>query len=339
MISRVTLATLIVFVATGAFAAQSRLTGIRYNISGSNSKVTLLFTSSILYSASRTPDGVTLMLRNTEIGSPPGEAHLNFKSGNVRLVAVKRIGSDSASIAIVLRNPGRVEYSSSESSHALFIDVTGTAPAISEAAAKRQNHVRVSASRRGAADMPAHAVEKTVSVAQLASPSSPVPPPGDETSTGAIVMVMLFSVIIGGIGTLGTLWLYIRRTNGHDGRKENVAEPLDEVQTLLTLPRPAQPAQERHAPAPVEPETDQGPSLSLAERFQRSRGEIDFVLHLSSGAYGNNRGKKLEHADPASLTVSQRAIVAKRLGVGQGEVELMAKISRMKQRGAEEQHD
>lgn len=343
MISRPALFILILAWSAGAFAGQSRLTGIRYNIRGSNSRVTLLFTDAILYSANKTPDGVMLMLRNTEIGSPPGEAKLDFKSGNVRRVEVTKVGKDSAAVSIVMRNGGRVEYSSSEVSHQLYVDVNGTqlgAPAgLSSKLESARGKKHVSPLPPVAKGEDLRVVGNPIAEAQMEPPTADPTGGRNASSTGATILAVIISVIIGGIGTLTILSLYVRQRlvpRPQQQRMEETEGGMSQTQFSIPPP-PAIPFVSQAEEKAVLAEDDS--SLSLAERFQRSRGEIDFALHLSSGAYGHERGKKLAGTNPAALTGAQRAVVAKRLGVGQGEVELMAKISRMKQHGMEERHD
>jgi len=111
----------------------------------------------------------------------------------------------------------------------------------------------------------------------------------------------------------------------------------------FSLPRVTEivpPDQERSAVQFSQPETDGDDSaLTLAERFKRSRSELDFAIQLSSLPYPNPTGKELIATQAASLSKAQRTVIAKKLGVGRGELDLIANLSRMQEQAKERNHD
>jgi hypothetical protein len=342
-------AVLLVLPLTGS-GETSQLNGIRYSVREMKSRVTFRFTGTVAYSAGKSDNVITLVFREVSVGSPPGEARLSFVSGAVQGVDLRRAGKDSAVATIRLRNDDRVEYSSSEDGHALYVDVLGG----TERAALTVGTGRTSSSTPQKAvkkiepsSLPGEVIKASVreeEASPLSHPAQSAPDRLRPPETGVLISILL-SLTVSSVGTIAILWFYVRRRNGkHSGDLQpgNTAT-LELALGTLSLPRLSVPATPDPEESPVRPsggETEgDDPGLALAERLQRSRSELDFAIQLSSIPYPNGLGRELTATHAASLSKAQRTVVAKKLGVGRGELDLMANLSRMKDQAKEGNHD
>lgn len=337
-------------------AESSRLTGIRYNVRETKSRVTFRFTGTMFYSADKKGDIITLVFRNVSVGSPPGEARLSFVSGTVQGVTLHRAGKDSAIASIRLRSDDRVEYSSSENGHDLYVDVVGSghragvrqssaAAASASPAQKTPESVAISPPPAEVSSNKIQNVDQPVPVPELEKYAGRTMPARQESSDPGLLISILLSLTISSAGTIAILWLYVRRQcvkqHSEVGPADRIApESAAEGFSLPQLSVPATPDPFGSPVLSALPDAEgDDPGLALAERFQRSRSELDFAIQVSSVPYPNGVAKTLAGKDAALLTKAQRTVVAKKLGVGRGELDLMANISRMQEQAKEANHD
>lgn len=339
------LAVLFILPCTGN-GESSELTGIRYSVRDAKSRVTFRFAGTVNYSAGKSENIITLVFPGVSVGSPPGEARLNFVSGAVQGVDLRRVGRDSAIATIRLRSDDRVEYSSSEDGHALYVDVLGgehTSGVYPGATQGPSSPPRESAQKASTFPVARKAIEDPVHEEQTAPQiqSAPGAPDRQGTRTAGLFLSVLLSLTVSAAGTIAILWFFVRRKKRVSDRRPADA-PGSEPETL-SLPRLSLPATQDPQESTVRsslPEVEEdNPGLDLAERFQRSRSELDFAIQLSSMPYAHGLEKELTGTHAASMTMAQRTVVAKKLGVGRGELDLIANLSKMKEHAKEGNHD
>ncbi len=323
--------------------APSELNGIRYNVQPTRSRVTFRFTGTVTYSAGKRDDVITLVFRNVTVGSPPGEARLRFVSGAVQGVRIQSTGKDSAIATIHLRNEDRVAYSASDDGNALYVDVLGGGQRTAAVNIAGKTSATATETEKNSLS-PGVPFAAPVTAERTVPPGPPAPrraDPGPSSGSGLLISVLI-SLIVATAGTLVILRFTVRHWNGkRDAGIQPMGATLD-VRTF-SLPRVTEivpPDQERSAVQFSQPETDGDDSaLTLAERFKRSRSELDFAIQLSSLPYPNPTGKELIATQAASLSKAQRTVIAKKLGVGRGELDLIANLSRMQEQAKERNHD
>jgi hypothetical protein len=346
MIVRAAILLVLFFLTPSAGSGEpSELNGIRYNVQPTRSRVTFRFTGAVAYAAAKRDSIITVVFRNVTVGSPPGEARLSFVSGAVQGVRIQRAGNDSAIATIHLRKRDRVEYSGSDDGSALFVDVLGDRQETA-AVDEEKPLAHIGESKPSHESPPITADPVTLAVAAEQATASGLPThrtvdPQRPSDSGVLISVFI-SLIVATVGTLAILRFAVRKENRKRDAEIQLMDTMPEADTL-SLPRVtelslAEP--EELSARFSQTETDaEDPALTLAQRFRRSRSDLDFAIQLSSLPYPNPSGKELIATEAASLSRAQRTILAKRLGVGRGELDLIANLSRMQELAKEKNHD
>lgn len=351
----------------GFSGEMNMLHDLRYVVVGERGRVTLSFRGAARYAAERDSNIVTLRFENTRVSSPPGAARLNFAAGGVRRVVIERIGADNASVTLTLRDNTHSSYSSSESGNQLYVDVMMKSrvpariihntmavppkkriarPAFAPSAPVSQRPARPVTGETESGRDPQVGQNKAsvVNIARTQDASvesgpkhsnAGIRPPTRQNGTVFAIVISFGSALV---GTAGILWFLSRRARAQGNSTLNLTSERTERYERKEVPRPSAAEAAKQGQVhwtaggreEIEISADEE-TLHLAESFQRSRGDLDLAFQVSSGAYAHRVQKMLNHGRQVSLTRNQRVIMAKKLGVGMGEFELMAQLGRLKE--------
>ena len=325
-----------------AYAAagdQATLTGIRYNIQPDRSRVTLQFTGEPEYTTDERGDGVILRFRNATVAPKPGAARLTFVSGAVEKVSVHRIGEDSLAVIIDLRDNCHYALHAGADG-ALIVDAFRPGNLVQARRSTVAKKDPVPADHIPAVHKvtPVVAPDSLLAVSDSATVTEETPLKGD-TAEAVNPVLLAFSAVLALACSTALGWMYIRyrRFVGRAVRTTVTVPatvdvppdtPVDDepVDSRPALRIPSAPLLDEADAADGGHGDDEDVISSTAGKFGRSKGEIGFAVHKKESLTGQRLTKKLSPAAVRTMTKTQRIALARKLGVGVGELDLMARL-------------
>lgn len=325
------------------------LTDVRYSTQAGYSRVTLLFRGEVRYSPLASDGGVRLGFSHTGVAIPLKARRQLLNSGLVTAISVSPLPGDSTIVSLTLRPATTYRCVLPASGNALFVDVLPTGgqsalPRPSIASTRRETPMKSEPHTAAAVQSHVPSVHPVIDIPGVAREqlrAEPTPPPSRAhmqqsapaslTPAAALALSAIVVVILTGSGA--ALALAFRSKPG----KPPVTAPRA-VRSPVALPFQSEP--EREIAARVlpedEPEEDDEPqfahetSLQLARPFRRSSEEITLARRIHDRTTPQLSAVRMEETLTRATTPSQRLRFARKLGVGQGEMDLAVKLRSMR---------
>jgi hypothetical protein len=225
----------------------------------------------------------------------------------------------AASCALPAVSAPGADTSASDTIHAVR-----TAP---QHAAARQDSAAhpVRAAKR---KMPPIDIRALASGQATTAPGTPVAPavrPAERTSGFTALVAAL---VVAGSSTMLILLAIARR----GGRKRTVSLPVPDAVTA------AETDVEEPVALPESTDDDEETLFGVGGDLRNARGEFDLAMRLHSGSMGDGARRSARSACTPDATTAQRVKVAKRLGIGRGEIDLALRLQKLESVPAEEEH-
>jgi|GEM_PF-3288538 len=156
-----------------------------------------------------------------------------------------------------------------------------------------------------------------------ASESAPASP--RQGSSGAGLPVLLAAVLVAAVST-ALILVFVARASGRGNGSPAVPPPPREE----AVSSPAEPEGVVYAgePGGSVPEEEDG-YFGVGRGLRGARGEMALAVRLHSGAMGDGSGRSARSACGADATNAERVKVAKRLGIGRGEIDLALRLRKL----------
>jgi hypothetical protein len=161
----------------------------------------------------------------------------------------------------------------------------------------------------------------------------PVLPKSDESESHSTTLAAMFLVVIAVCIALGGTFAVLFLASRQSGRKvEKIEEDIQDEpgqRTSLLIPvndakESVQPKEESSFDCLEEEES----AIELAQRFHRGQGEMKFALNLQSRGKEHSRIEKLVHSRSFGKLNGNKKRLAKRFGIGNGEVDLAFRLQK-----------
>jgi hypothetical protein len=348
-----------------ALAAQVSLKDIRYDVQSGSSRVTLVFDGEVRYSPIAAEGSIRIGLSNTSVAIPARARRQSLSSGPASAITITTLPDDSVIVAIALHGSATYRCILPASGNALYIDIIGTgdgaaarhatqvprerpAPAKSKGATMMGALLRVPAQPSAAKSAPA-----TAKVAEPA-PSEPNRSAGvvdisailrdqmradsrqhtarerlnvqalSPVAAGAISLVIVLMLTGSGLA----LAFVFRKPPVRPPAAAQPVQPEPSVE-LLVDSKPALPRRELPVDEPDDSDESRfahETSLQLARTFRRGSEEITLARRLHDHASPQLSGARMEEKLGRTTTPDQRLHIARKLGVGRGEMDLAMKL-------------
>jgi hypothetical protein len=269
----------------------------------------------------------------------PDAGRVDTRNSIVKSIVVEALSHGSVNMRIVLRGPAHHRIVEPDQSGLLYVDVYSDAPMLSpkpmtaiHERMKRKNPVMQGERRTPLVDIAA-IVRNQVGTPEVRQTESKTVEPVLRTNSfeaksglqrlyGILFAITL--VVGAAVSVVGVIYVRMKR------RERNKGEPTQQevVPEQSFVDAPA--FDQEHVMAPVEEqEAHADPDahmLLFAERFHRSQGEFHLTYTIEKEKSPRSAVKSLLHNGNNVETKSQRVKMAKKLGVGQGEVALAANL-------------
>ncbi|HTY59144.1 MAG TPA: hypothetical protein VMF59_10015 [Bacteroidota bacterium] len=199
-------------------------------------------------------------------------------------------------------------------------------PAPRTAAARTDSAARVSPAAKAPRPAVKAARKPPIDVRALASEQTnagfenhtAAPVQAGERKSGVFALVS--ALIVAGVSTLLILLLVARRS----ARRRIPSAPVS-----VTAPLAGEEETEE-SPLPADAQAEEEDSFFGVGRDLRSaRGEMDLAMRLHAGSMGDGSRRRARSACSADATIAQRVKVAKRLGIGRGEIDLALRLQKL----------
>jgi hypothetical protein len=280
--------------AAGGEGGGAVLNGLHYNTLGPSSRFLVGFTGSLRYTAVAGGSRLVIGCSSTQVGSPPGAARLTFNDGGLQSAVVERVASDSAAIILTLRPGMTASVSLPAGSAALCIDVKKGKTAPVDVRALYEAEMRAGAEAAGPLPAP---------------PRGPAPP------------VFAISLVIAAASTVLIMLVVYRAMRRRPISPALPAAPVscdDGVEE-----------EELRVPEAAESPDDEDAFYGVGRDLRSTRGEFALAMRLHSGSMGEGSRRSARGACSADATTAERVKVARRLGIGRGEIDLALRLRKL----------
>jgi hypothetical protein len=348
-----------------AVAAQVSLKDVRYSAQSGSSRVTLVFDGEVRYSPVAAEGSIRLGLSNTSVAVPAKARRQLLSTGLASSITITTLPDDSVVVVVALKAPATYRCILPASGNSLYVDIIGTGGGAAVQRTARDSQDRPAPLKsRGATMMgalsriPARPAAPKSTPVSAKSAEVASGEPGRSTSVVdisailreqmhsdmsqtatrqqvntrelspvvAVTLSVLIVLVLSGSG-LALAFVF---------RKRSVR--------AVAPPRPAPPAPQAEPPVDSlpasprreflldEPEDDDESrfahetSLQLARTFRRGSEEITLARRLHDHASPQLSGVRMEEKLGRATTPDQRLHIARKLGVGRGEMDLAVKL-------------
>jgi hypothetical protein len=339
----------------------SRLTNIGYSMRDTVSRVTFSVEGKISYVLMQSADTLVIRCAGMKAEKPLQELNRSIEAGLIRSVSVATRPDDMLDIIVGLRRPAPFRMKHVESSNSLALEVLGRAPtAVSnvsspkekslpgkkEIARQSPKHVSREAgsppTRQSVVDIAA------IARAQVDPEKGSVPPMTGSTQKHAGAHPLTSGLILAALAAwpLATIAaiLILKNQQKRSRRQAEVAPArvpdavLRSLEPVAVMPidlSPSMPEAVAEEPVlvPEEVKPDEGladydHSFQIAQSLIQGNEQYALAKRFATESSELNR-KRIRKACAAKTARTHRVRVAKRLGVGKGEVELAIKLRDM----------
>ena len=270
------------------------LNGLHYNTLGTSSRFLVAFTGTLRYTAVAGGSRLVIGCSSTQVGSPPGAARLAFNDGGLLSAAVGRVTPDSAAIILTMRPGMTASVSLPAGSSSLCIDVKKGKTAPVDVRALYESEMRANA-----------------------EPVTPVPAP----VRTPVPPVLAIAIVIASVST-SLILLFVYRA----ARRPSVSRPP------LAMPLPREEARDEEEPRVTSadaPLDEEDAFYGVGKDLRSSREEFALAMRLHSGSMGEGSRRSARSACSADATTAERVKVARRLGIGRGEIDLALRLRKL----------
>jgi hypothetical protein len=348
-----------------AEAAQVNLKDVRYAVQSGSSRVTLIFDGDIRYSPLAAEGSIRLGLSNTSVSIPAKARRQVLGFGLASSITITSLPGDSVVVVIALHGAATYRCILPASGNALYVDIIGTGEGATVKPPVRTSQERtVPAKSKGATMMgalarmaarptvpkpvpaPAKKVEaapggpdRSAGVVDISAilreqmhsetsqltPRVPVNAQGLSPVTAAAMSVVVVLILSGS----GLALAYVfRRRPVRAVAAPKPAQPEPPVESLVDS-GPSLPRRELLVDDPDDDDESRfahDTSLQLARTFRRGSEEITLARRLHDHASPQLSGVRMEEKLERATTPDQRLHIARKLGVGRGEMDLALKL-------------
>ncbi|HXX62782.1 MAG TPA: hypothetical protein VEO56_03210, partial [Bacteroidota bacterium] len=288
------------------------LSAIDYRTTGGACTLTMRFTDPVHFRFSQSGSRVSIRCAHTRVGSLAGGLEQQFASGGVQAVTVRPIGSDSATVTVMLREHQSASLSAGSAKRVLSLSVHAVAFAPAEisglAPATKEDSSRAAMAAEAArGDKALPVIAASVAIA-----------------AGSTVIILLVIVRFGKRSPPAT-----RLRRGETGiagapMNEELPEPEDLAERGST-------GTGRNALASDSDNDGKDGFFDLGNGLRRQREEIALAMRLHTGPLLDASRCRARLACKSGATASERVRMAKRLGIGRGEIELAMRLKNMEE--------
>ena len=292
------------------------LRSIRYSMEGDAGKLMIGTTGIPVVVAGGSGEYITLGFRHATVSSPPGAARVFFKDGPMRSAAIDRSASDSVTVTVRLRAPGRMDVGLE--GHDVVLQV---APRSVKGEGTRKASVPVAAAISSQLKLRSgEAAEHRGSGTDVAAKPA--------RSLDFISILGMFA--LAAVTSLGFALAVVRRWEkntpaaqpppvvANEGDAEDQPEPQ-----ALELSGLESSDEEEETEDEIEARAYQ-----LAKALRRGKGEMDLALRMEQ-RQEKVLAERISTSCRSAKTKAQRVRNAKRLGVGRGEIDLALRLKHM----------
>ena len=308
---------------TGRYVAQ--LNDIRYSVRPAYSRLTMSVDGPASYSLNEGQKCVSIIFPKTDIKRWYDGARLRFSSGLIDRVQVFRAGGDTAIVAATFKKEAtfRVQQMDEGKGYYLFVtqDSSSSKSIVSRAMTplvKRQN-ASAASDQQVIAPITNTPPTPVVRGEQPMSPGSTIP-------WGRVIL----AVTLAAMGTGVTLTI-LRQSGGGRQAVNSAKAPASVPPSPLALPvkQPLavndNPIDELESPEPTDEESS---ALMLARQYRRGQGELKLSFNLTGRQNERQWAQLIKTLKEAQVPQKHQVKMAKKLGIGRGEVELAAALHR-----------
>ncbi len=326
---------------------EATLTDVRYSTQAGYSRVTLLFRGEVRYSPLASDGMVRLGFSHTGVAIPLKARRQLLNTGLVTAISVSPLPGDSTIVSLTLRPATTYRCVLPASGNALFVDVVpsgGQSAPLRPSIASTRHKTPMNPEPHAAAAVlsPVPSVHPVIDIPGVAREQLRAEPPPSRARmqqsapanlTPAVALALSAIVVVILTGSGATLALAFRSKPG----KPPVTAPRP-VRSAGALPIQSEPEREivaRDLPED-EPEEDEEPqfahetSLQLARSFRRGSEEITLARRIHDRTTPQLSAVRMEETLTRATTPSQRLRFARKMGVGQGEMDLAMKLRSMR---------
>lgn len=330
MKTSVCIAVLAILITVRASASNERtvLRHLWYEGGAASTVVTLECDPATHYVIHHKANGAVIGLQHAVVSAPLGEPTLAFSRGFLQSVRIRQSGSDSVTIDASYRGSRPLDIHATRKGTSILLEFVVAAPV---PAAKPENKV-VDIGAMARTNEPA--VEQPAQIHEIA-----------ETPRTSVVLIIGLVLVAAGL-TLGIVAWYL-----HRHRKQIAAPEPAYPRTYLT--QVPQPGVQAEAPAPEsieevtllpaaitpedEPmaeevqdamvvEDEEDPAISMARTMQRGKGEVELARRIATAGEAAHVGEEILRLCGPKATHARRVRAAKRLRIGQGEIDLALRL-------------
>jgi hypothetical protein len=339
---------------------------VYYTVSSDRSRVSLLFKGNVQHTETREGKNLTIHCSGIDGAPSHGASNLSFRDGIVRRVALDRIENGRTNVVLALRTgtenyaitddveqgmmridvfhnpfavntqeaaksiaPGKPVPSGKEVPHELLTSDNQTQPTpIVDLSALVRKQMEEAVAEKPSPD-----------VTKLPSHSSAAMTPTNAISTaGAALAIVGASMVI----TLGTIIVLVRRVLRRNARvrsyesvlKAQLRHPAGEDECVhATVPNNSHQFELGHRSFERLAELDafEGASttVALAEQYRRSQGDIELAMKIREQSPVKKTDTKVGIIKAVKLPKKGKVRMARKNGIGTGEVDLASKLSRL----------
>lgn len=322
---------------------QAHITRLLYNVREDFSRLTFFVQGEFEYNLEKQQDYVFIHFLNTVVASTPGYSTFEFTTGLVNQTRFVKTGHNSSGAAIHLRDGAWVSCFKDIEQNNLIVYVFPeklrpypTDAWSSDFIDSYLPHELFSLNIPPI--MSEVSSEKRVGSSELSLPGGRKTGVESEAAHSHRSLILVFAVIVSAMTTLLLSGMMLLLRSYRQPRKQSFefdAEPplpdtVGEAESSLDITEEVGvcTTSERHVQE-VDPPSE---IEELAETFGRGKGELELVVKMRPSVKHEVLKEKLGRAKIRNSTRAAIATLAKKLGIGQGELKLARDLERMKEK-------
>ena len=324
---------------------QSVLRNVRCVAASGHSRIEFSLAGTIRYSVEKEGNTVVFNFVATKAALSPGAARVGSRNGVIARILVDSIPGNIARVRVILRGDAEHRITEPDQPGLLFMDLYGdsslqkTLPAsFKHSRVKKQQPplpesrtsslVDIASIARSQVTAPQEKLPEQSSTETLGKTETSQPGAGLQKLNGTLFVIFLVAGV--GVTVVGLVYLGLTRLHARQGAPQTKVEGLNTMPAKLESPpfEASQPSPGEHVPQSEivdepDPRAEADAHMVLfAERFHRSQGEFHLTYKLEKEKFQRSSVSRLLNNSDKVDTKSQRVKIAKKLGIGQGEVNL-----------------
>jgi hypothetical protein len=308
----------------------ARVDDVRYAVLEGSSRLTIKVEGRMQYSVDRVENWVRILFGKTTVKERYARARMSFTSGFVARVNIDQRGQDSAVVAVLLREKTSFKVSRSDKEKALLVEVYPDS--------SFQNHAgnslalplqRLPFGGMLVGESSQHKVNEAPKVQQvdLNARKSPYSWPN------TVALSVLLTIALALLGTSVLLVLIRSRSFGNATRRQSKAASVSTDPALIRTNSSQRNAllvdEQSDADSVVSSDRDSLARL-LAKQYQRGEGELTPSFNFKGRNGEHKWNQKIRELTESNLERKGHASIARKLGIGKGEVELARLVRQAK---------